>query len=195
MNVPIVFDIDKDKINIDEKELKRRLCVKGDYDCGEALKRLPTVLDSVSPKCSFVRLPVLVSDTGVDFGVFKAESRDLAKNLGGCKEAYIFAVTLGLGADRLLQKLSKISPAEHFICDALLSAIAENVCDIAEGKIKQEKCRPRYCIGYGDLSLSVQKDVLSVLNAQKNLGITLSDSYLMTPQKSITAIMGILEEE
>ncbi len=190
-----VFDIDRCKINIDEKELRRRLCVKGDCDCSEALKRLPTVMECISPRCSYVRLPALVSDTGVDFGVFKAESRDLAKNLCGCKEACIFSVTLGLGADRLLQKLSKISPAEHFICDALLSAIAENVCDIAEEEIKKEKCRPRYCIGYGDLDLCVQKDVLSVLSAGKNLGITLSDSYLMTPQKSITAIMGILEEE
>lgn len=190
-----VFDIDKDKITVDEKELKRRLCVKGDFDCTEVLKKMPTVLECVSPKCSHVRLSVLVSETGVDFGVFKVESVDLAKNLRGCDEAYIFAVTLGIGADRLLSKLSKISPADHFICDALLSAMAENVCDIAEDTIKEKKCRPRYCIGYGDLDLSVQKDVLSVLFAQKNLGITLSDSYLMTPQKSITAIMGILKED
>ncbi len=195
MNLPFYFEIDKDKINIDKKELKRRLCVKEDGDCKVALEHLPTVLECVCPKCAYVKLGIEVSENCVDFGVFKAYSFDLAKNLSGCDEAYIFAVTLGVGADRLLQRLSKTSSSECFICDALLSAMAENVCDIAEEQIKNRLCRPRYCIGYGDLDLSVQKDVLSVTSAQKNLGISLSESYLMTPKKSITAIMGILKEE
>ena len=37
----------------------------------------------------------------------------------------------------------------------------------------------------------IQKDVLSVLSADKALGINLDGGLLMKPQKSITAIVGI----
>ena len=43
------------------------------------------------------------------------------------------------------------------------------------------------------LSLEIQKDILRVLSADKTLGITLNDSLFMTPVKSITAIMGVIE--
>jgi cobalamin-dependent methionine synthase I len=51
--------------------------------------------------------------------------------------------------------------------------------------------RPRFSPGYGDLSLSVQSDLLNVLDARRNIGLTLSDSLMMIPQKSVTAIVGL----
>lgn len=188
------FSLEKDSIKADASELKRRLSVSGDFDLSVFDGALSKVLEVITPKCCFVKTDVSTGNGIANLGFVKTQSFDLCKNLDGCKEAYVFAVTLGHGVDRMLSKLSLLSPAEFFICDAISSAVAESVCDMAEERIKQGvKCRPRFSPGYGDLNLSLQKDVLSVLNAQKLLGITLTESDLMTPQKSITAIMGIKE--
>ena len=58
---------------------------------------------------------------------------------------------------------------------------------------RKQKLKPRYSPGYGDLSLSVQKDVLNILNADKILGIKLGENLLMIPKKSITAIQGVID--
>lgn len=185
------FSVEKDCIKVDTAELSRRLCVGRDFDVSVFDGAVRDVLEVMTPKCCFVKVDVSSENGIVDLGFVKTESRDLCKNLDGCKEAFVFAVTLGHGVDRLLSRLSLLSPAEFFVCDAVSSAFAESVCDAAEEIIrKDKKCKPRFSPGYGDSHLSLQKDVLAALNAQKLLGITLTDSNLMTPQKSITAVMG-----
>ena len=52
----------------------------------------------------------------------------------------------------------------------------------------------RYSPGYGDYSIEVQKVILDRTQAQKHLGIHLSDSFLMIPTKSITAVAGIYSD-
>ena len=87
-------------------------------------------------------------------------------------------------------------PYAVFVYDAVGSALAESVCDEAEKMIKRNsKCRPRFSPGYGDFPLSVQRDVLSLVNAERLVGITLTDTNLMLPQKSITAVVGISKNE
>ena len=41
--------------------------------------------------------------------------------------------------------------------------------------------------------LRYQKDIFSVLDCQRKIGLTLNDSMLMSPTKSVTAIIGIGE--
>ena len=47
---------------------------------------------------------------------------------------------------------------------------------------------------YGDMPLSAQPVLLATLDAQRKLGITLSKSLLMTPTKSVTAVVGLFGE-
>jgi len=191
------FTVDNAGIVLNEGELRRRLCVSGSFDVSEFDTVLRKVGDSVQAKCCFTRVPVQVlSDCGVDLGFAKVRSANLAKNLSDCNEAFVFAVTLGHGVERLLSGLCRISPADFFIADAVSSAIAESVCDIAEERIKGGLlCKSRFSPGYGDFDISVQRSVLDVLNAEKLLGITLTDGVLMLPQKSITAVLGIVKNQ
>lgn len=192
MYTPSYFSIDKEKVGIDEKELKRRLSVSGDFDVSVYKTAVRDVLSQSTPKACFVKVPVVADGDEISFPFVSFHSKDLSKNLSGCKEAFIFAVTLGHGVERLLSKVSRLSSADFFIYDAAGSALAESVCDVAEDMIKGDlSCKPRFSPGYGDLPLSVQKDVLSVLNAEKLLGITLTETNLMIPQKSITAVLGV----
>ena len=140
-----------------------------------------------------VRVEILHYEDGVDLGFGKIQSAVLAKNLSRCREAFVFAVTLGHGVDRYLSRLGATSPASHFITDALASAYAEAACDLAAFEIAAgAPTAPRVSLGYGDMPLSAQPDLLSFIKADKRLHITVGASYLMTPAKSITAIMGVL---
>ena len=189
------FAIDKEKLIIDQKELKRRLSVSGDFDVSVFETAVEKVIAESTPKACFVKIPVMADEKGVEFPFGRVESKDIAKNLCGCSEAFVFAVTLGHGTERLLSKMSRLSAADFFVYDAVGSALAESVCDEAEKMIKKNlKCRPRFSPGYGDFPLSVQRDVLSLINAERLIGITLTDTNLMLPQKSITAILGIRED-
>lgn len=189
------FAIDKEKLKVDEKELKRRLSVSKDFDVSVFETAVEKVIAESTPKACFVKVPVLVDEKGVEFPFGRVESKDIAKNLCGCSEAFVFAVTLGHGTERLLSKMSRLSAADFFVYDAVGSALAESVCDEAEKMIKKNsKCSPRFSPGYGDFPLSVQRDVLSLVNAERLVGITLTDTNLMLPQKSITAILGIRED-
>lgn len=139
-----------------------------------------------------VRVPVIFPASGVDAGFGIVDSRDLRRNLTDCREAFLLAVTLGHGVDRLLQKLSIVSPAQYFITDALASAYAEAACDFAEATLlKGQAHRPRFSPGYGDLPLTVQPSLLSAVGAGKWLNITLTGALLMSPSKSVTAIIGL----
>ena len=146
---------------------------------------------------SFAILPVSVKGSEVDLGFEKIESRDLAKNLGGCHRAVLFAATVGIGMDRLIRKYARLSPSRAVLFQALGSERVESLCDAFEEYIAARlgdgiTLRPRFSPGYGDLPLEFQREVFALLDCPKNLGISLSDSLLMTPEKSVTAIVGIV---
>ncbi|MBP3581016.1 MAG: hypothetical protein J6K12_07210 [Clostridia bacterium] len=188
-----VLDIDKNSICVNHRELCARLGVDKSFDISQYDVFFKEALDKCQPKCAYTCVPIhLLEEHVCDFGFMNVKSLDLYKNLSQCDKAFIFAVTLGINAERHLVALSKISKSRHYICDAFYSAFIEGVCDKAQSIISEGfACKNRFSPGYGDLSLEIQHDILHALDASKLLGITLTGSLLMTPQKSITAIMGI----
>ncbi len=176
---------------VNENELRARLGCPA-----ESVSLIPKCLSELK-KCVSVRYvsrfcDIRRTENGIDLGFGEIVSKNLIANLGECKQAVVFAVTLGSGLDRLLIKLGKIMTSEQFVTDAIASALAESACDEAEKLIFGSKSHtPRFSPGYGDLPLETQRPLLSFLNAEKTVGITLSTSLLMTPTKSITAIAGI----
>ena len=53
--------------------------------------------------------------------------------------------------------------------------------------------RPRFSPGYGDLPLEVQRTLFSLLEPMRHIGLSLTDSLLMSPTKSVTAFVGLTE--
>lgn len=185
-----------DELVMNESETARRLHIAKGFEMTQIDECLAELKKAVNCKFSAVRTPVeYLGDGCLDcgFGVFK--STTLIKNLQGCKEVFVFASTLGMGVDRLLNQLSRVSPAKYFITDALASSMAEAMADKTDELVKGNvPCRPRFSPGFGDLSLEVQPKILNLLNAQRLLGITTNKAFLMSPGKSVTAIMGIKNE-
>jgi cobalamin-dependent methionine synthase I len=129
----------------------------------------------------------------LDLGFAKVTSKALSKNLEGCDKIILFAATAGAGIDRLIAKYNRLSPARAIIIQAMGAAIIEQWCDIICKQFQAEfgANKSRFSCGYGDLPLTLQRDIFAALNVTKNLGITLSDNCFMTPTKSVTAIVGV----
>ncbi|MDE7389561.1 MAG: Vitamin B12 dependent methionine synthase activation subunit [Lachnospiraceae bacterium] len=129
----------------------------------------------------------------VDIGFGNIQSKSLYKHLQNCHSVILMGATIGIGADRLIAKYNRLSPAKGVVIDALASSAIEYWCDRAELELtKDEKNHcARFSCGYGDFPLEHQRDFVSCLNLSRNLGITLSDSLLMTPTKSVTAVIGL----
>ncbi len=181
---------------IDRSEILRY--AGGGKDFGELKKMLDECLAEAIPEFSYrvcyQDFSIKVSENILDLGFCRAESASLTKNLLGCKKIILFAATVGIGIDRLIMKYGRISPAKGLIMQAIGAERIEALCDGFSEKIKEEgyALRPRFSPGYGDLPLSFQKKIFEVLEPENLIGLTLSNSFLMSPTKSVTAIIGII---
>lgn len=181
-------------LRVNESEVMRYLGVKEMDDTTQCLynQGVNDVYNVSEPRAVYVKAPINVSESTVEFGFMTVKSQKLAKNLSGCKEAYIFCATLGIGVDRHFERLNKTSPARAMVFSAVGSSLVESLCDYVNERLSNgEETRPRFSCGYGDFCLEHQKDILTALEAGKRLGICLTDSYMMVPVKSVTAIIGI----
>ena len=137
------------------------------------------------------------SENIIKFADVSIQSKDLSKNLSNCESVIIFAITIGSGADVLIKKYSKINPALAAILQATGSMLVESYAEKFNALIKNEanqngyKTHPRFSPGYGDLSLKTQSIFFRLLNCTQKIGLTLMDSFIMAPEKSITAFIGL----
>lgn len=183
----------------DRKEIYRYLGAK---EPDEELSRL---VEERIKECSgiskfsvcFLQSDISLCDDTICFSTFEVSSRALAKNLSGCEKAVIFAATTGIGIDRLISKYSVISPVKAVIIQAIGAERIESLCDMFNEEMREKYesegflLKPRFSPGYGDLPLETQKDIFNLLKCEKRLGLTLNDNLLMSPSKSVTAIIGI----
>ena len=151
----------------------------------------------LSYKVCYSELPLEIKDSVCHLGFAEADSRDLAKCLTGCEKTVIFAATVGLEIDRLILRFGRMEPSLALCLQALGAERIEALCDAFCDEMKArfatggKKMRPRFSAGYGDLPLSLQKEIFASLECEKRIGLTLNDSLLMSPTKSVTAIIGI----
>ncbi len=123
----------------------------------------------------------------------------IKKHLMGCHSAVLMAVTISEQADRLIRIAKVSNMVKAVVLDSLASVAVEQACDKTEQIIKSEYPDMyqtfRFGIGYGDLPIHLQKDFLNVLNAPKLIGLNVTDSCMLVPTKSVTAVIGLSENE
>ncbi|MEE0945298.1 MAG: vitamin B12 dependent-methionine synthase activation domain-containing protein [Acutalibacteraceae bacterium] len=168
--------------------------------CKEAVSEISSLIkDSIKEVqnvlsyrvCYFV-LDVDIRNDNCDFSFFKVKSQSLAKFLNDKKKVVLFAATVGVELDRLIYKYSKTAPSKAVVIDAIGSLQIEALCDkFCAEFVGEEKAKRRFSAGYGDLPLETQKEIFSLLDCSKNIGLTLTHSLIMSPSKSVTAFLGI----
>ena len=151
----------------------------------------------LSYRVCYELFPVHVSEEAVVFPFARCLSRDLSKNLQDCSEVLLFAATVGRAPDRMMMRYGRTAPAKALLFSAIGSERIESLCDLFEEEQRTlfqaqgKTLCPRFSPGYGDLPLALQKEIFAVLQPERSIGVTLNDSLLMSPCKSVTALIGI----
>ncbi len=183
---------------IDRAEILRYAGCKAENEGISALIKecLDEVLEKLKYKVCYCELSVATDGDICNFGSFSVKSGSLAKALTGCGRCIVFAATVGLELDRLISKYGRLSPSKALIFQAIGAERIESLCDAFCKDIAHEygaEVKPRVSAGYGDIPLECQKNIFAVLEPEKRIGLTLSESLLMMPSKSVTAFVGIKE--
>ena len=216
MSFPIVRKSYKaSEIEIDPHEVLRYLGYKKELVTAEDLAQvegfLPEARAAMKAAACWGRFEVdLLAGDKIRFPYGDVESRDLSRNLrggapvGDCascaparREIFLFAATIGLEYDRLVQRARISSMAKASFLSAIGAAAVEKVCDLLNEEPRQlaagegKTLRPRYSAGYGDYTLENQRGIFDLLTPAKYIGLTLKDNLIMVPEKSVTAVIGI----
>lgn len=133
----------------------------------------------------------------ISFEKYKIQSTYLYKNLKNCSHVVLFAATIGPQVDALIRRYIKLDAAKAAILQATGAMFTESYVDILNQKIslwaKSEGflTNRRFSPGYGDVDLINQKIFFSVLPCTQKIGLTLTDSLVMAPEKSVTGFIGL----
>lgn len=187
--------------NWNDREILRYLGCKG-KEAPESVLRLMEeckfeLEQSAAPKAVWKEFSLTIQGQELDMGCLQTISRHLSRNLRDCDQVLLFGATLGAGADILLGRYEKLQISKAVVLQAAAVAMLETYCDEQmqqrkmEYKEKGKYLRPRFSPGYGDFPLECQQMIIPALDLNRRLGVTLTDSLLMMPSKSVTAVVGI----
>lgn len=200
------YPSDEQVFPVNEREVWRYsgymgLAEQVDGELKNLLEQVKKELQNVfAYKVCFRRMEV-TWENGIPNLPFGVESKDLAKCLAGSQEVVLFAATIGLEIDRFIAKNSRFAPTKALLMQAYGAERVECLCDVFCKELEAEIASDglgmtaRFSPGYGDLPLTTQVDMFRLLDCNRQIGISLNESLLMTPSKSVTAIVGLKKEK
>ncbi len=129
------------------------------------------------------------------------ESRDLAAFLEGCSEIAVIAATAG---EDIVGEIGKAAAGDQLTRGVVFDAVASETVDAAldwitaylRQTLRRENKEPRkgrFSAGYGDFALYNQKRIYELLELHR-LGIRINPSFVLIPEKSVTAVVGIRDK-
>ena len=154
-------------------------------------------MKTVTPRCTY-RVSEIAWENGMPSlfaGQLVLPGRTAAVMLRSCSHAALLVCTLGTTFDALARQVQARDFADALLLDGFGGAYVEAGCNAAEreiaAKLPGKYLTDRFSPGYGDLPLDVQSPLLALTDATRRLGVTLSESNLMNPLKSVTAVIGL----
>lgn len=183
--------------NINKNEILKYL----GYRTGEVPADIMEEIDeaiSIVKKCARPKYVFRFFDKDDEVLKEIAVGRDMAELLRSSFKVILFAVTLGNEIEMEIRKLSFTNLSMSVVVDATASAAIEAFAEELDKSFQKEfsgfYLTDRFSPGYGDMPISIQNYFLTAINAKKEIGITTTAEGIMTPRKSITAIMGVSKE-
>lgn len=191
---------------IDKNEVLRYLGHKGqEYD--KALDELiensiDEVENKTTPKKIFETYDIERQEDGIYLKGTNLvlQGDDIKSCLENCDRVVLMAVTLGNEIERIIKLNERTNMTKAVIVDSIGTAFVEAICDDIENAIynnyraEGKSLSFRYSPGYGDLPLEIQARFLDTLNARRRIGLNITESNILIPRKSVTAILGIKSE-
>jgi hypothetical protein len=167
----------------------------------ETERSIQEAMDLIRLKGALLRLPLRIENSRrsaiPDGTVF--ESAHLAGFLRNCREVVFMGATAG---EAVMEAIKTDMAQERATRAVVLDATASEAVDAAldwimtflAGVVRREGRSPlktRYSAGYGDLALENQRQIHRLLGMDR-LGVSLTDHCVLVPEKSVTAITGIV---
>ncbi len=191
-----------EELEIRRREIIRYLGYKKADDADDRTKGvieecISEIMAVIEPRYTYDTFPIEWKEGGLSFAGIDVTSEDLTKNLEGCDSVVMLAVTIGHDVDKLIRRAEVSDMSKAYILQATGTEVVEAWANKVNSLISAEflnkglYTRPRFSPGYGDLPLLMQRDFEKVLHMRKNIGISLSDGTVMSPTKSVTAIIGL----
>ena len=118
-------------------------------------------------------------------------SRDLAFYFESVTDTLVIACTLGPEIDRLIRLYEKADMALALAIDAAGSTYLEEACDAFQERLELGTHSFRFCPGYGDLPLSLNRPLAKALNVGVRIGARLTDGDVFFPTKTMLGIIGL----
>ena len=185
----------------DRREIMRYARIRGADDSYAEL--IDACIREAEPVLSYrvcyTILDIRRQNDRMTFGNITTDSKTIKTAVKDSSQALLFAATIGTPFDRLLQRYSMLSPGKALILQAIGAERVESLCDAfceqmnTELASSQKRLTRRVSPGYGDISLEMQRELFIMLDCPRKIGLTLDESLLMSPSKSVTAICGITE--
>jgi hypothetical protein len=202
---PVLF-FESISIPVPRKNIYRRLgFVKGVTDIPAAQQEeieryIGHASSLIHLKGAGLRLPIteikdarIILPDGAEF-----ESLQLAKLLANCNEIVLMGTTAGREIMNAIEAdATGANVTRAIVLDAAASEIVDAsldwIMDYFNQSLRRENRRllgKRYSAGYGDLFLETQKAMHHLLQLDR-IGIEITESSILIPEKSVTAITGI----
>ncbi|MHC5228680.1 methionine synthase [Enterococcus sp. LJL99] len=194
---------------LNKKEILRYLGYKRKQELTETIdKEIDQLIEEVQtiahPRYTYLIFECQSKETEQEIHVLGTDliltGNSIYQHLKHAEKVVLLAATLGIEVERRIRYYSLTEMSKSVILDACCTEYVEKICDLAECQIEQEAEKEnltmnrRFSPGYGDLPLTIQPAFLAVLEADRRLGIQLSETLLMIPRKSVTAIIGLFDD-
>lgn len=201
---PILINIQIGNIKVDPGEILSILGGQPNENSAHTMdiigRYTEECLQIASPRGAYARfkatVPELKDEIEIEGHRFHT-GRIIRNMLKGAQEYAFFAATAGPGPENLSKKLiNERQFLEGYIVDLIATGIVESVADQLQEQIKSAvqqdglKSTNRYSPGYCTWNLDEQQKLFGLLPGDC-CGITLSESSLMLPIKSVSGIIGI----
>lgn len=186
-------------MTVEVSDVLKYLRMGGDTDDTALLRRIGELKARaegvIRPARIWKRFPLSPSGI-VSGGRTLHVSGTLAAHLDGCGDVYLVCGTIGAEFDAFSRKVSAVSGADALIVQAIGTAAIEDWMDAVGEEIRGELAEgesltARYSPGYGDFPLSAQRTVSELLDAPRKTGVSVTDTLLMVPSKSVSAVIGV----
>lgn len=187
-------------MDVSMADVARYLRMNGEQPDGPLAERIESLAEAagkaVRPARTWRRFPIVGRTVGdVPPAQIRIEG-SLARHLDGCGAVYLACGTLGASFDAFHRRASAVSGADALILQAVAAAMIEDWMDSIEDEIRKElgpgeTLVARYSPGYGDFPLAAQNALVALLDTPRKVGVALTSTFLLTPSKSVTAVIGV----
>ena len=204
--MPFFYKVQAEQVAAVKKEAARYAGFFSSEDSDSFLKMIDDACAKMQkvlvPQAVYEEFELEVTDSDGDevpelkFGGVSLKSQNLAVNLKGCKKVILLAATVGTAVDMMIRRAQQAGSADAAVMQAVGAMYIESFLDEFNESLRRtyeergNRLHPRFSPGYGDVPLEFQKQFFKLLPCSK-IGLSLMDSLIMAPEKSVTAFIGI----